>query len=38
MKALKFIGSILLLVIECIFTLIGTIFGVNLFLDLFDKK
>lgn len=37
-KGLKFIGSIFLLVIECIFTLIGTIFGVNLFLDLFDKK
>ena len=38
MKALKFIGSIFLLVIECIFYLIGCLFGISFFLDIIDRK
>lgn len=38
MKVLKKIGSIILLVFECIFYLIGVMFMIDFFLDLTDKK
>lgn len=38
MKVLKFIGKLILLIIDCIFTLIGTLFGISFLMDLFDKK
>lgn len=38
MKTIKFIGSIILLVIECIFYLVGCLFGIAFLLDITDKK
>ena len=38
MKALKFIGSIFLLIIECIFYLVGCLFGISFFMDIIDRK
>ena len=38
MKALKKIGSIILLVIECIFYLVGCLFGISFFMDIIDRK
>ena len=37
MKVLKFIGSVILLILDCILTLIGVILGIDLFLDLFSR-
>lgn len=38
MKVLKKIGSIILLVIECIFYLVGCLFGISFFMDIIEKK
>ena len=35
---LKQIGKVLLLILECIGYIIGALFGIAFFLDLFDKK
>ncbi len=38
MKTLKFLGEISLLVLECIFYLIGVCFGISFLLEIIDKK
>jgi len=38
MKTLKFLGKICLLVLECVFYLIGVCFGISFLLDIIDKK
>lgn len=35
---LKQIGKVLLLILECIGYIIGALFGIAFFLELFDKK
>jgi len=35
---LKQIGRVLLLILECIGYIIGALFGISFFLELFDKK
>ena len=37
-RVLKQVGSVILLVLECIWTLISTLFFINLFLDFTDKS